>query len=217
MVDTLNEDSTAFLSIAFVDKDGDPATPSAVYYRIDDVESGREVRDWTTWGGSLDDTIEIELTPADTAILNPSLETETRRVQVVSTYSGSQELHSEYVYSVDNLREPVSPKIVIGDDYNDSDGRAFKWTGGGGWPALDGVGASVLLTASSNSVDSTISKAGTIETATGTRKTIRVEFTAAETAALEASPRYKYKLTATLTTGGRVVTLSSGTLSVVER
>lgn len=89
MVDTLNEDSTAFLTVVFTDKAGDPATPTAVNYRVDCLTNGREVRDWTTWSGTLDDTIEIELTPQDNAILSSANETETRRVQVVSTYASS--------------------------------------------------------------------------------------------------------------------------------
>lgn len=216
MVDTINEDTTSYLTVAFLDKTGTAATPTAVSYRVDCLSNGREVRDWTVWGGTLDDTIEIELTPADSAILSPSNETETRRVQVVATFSSGQ-YHGEFEYLVDNLREPIVPIIVIGDDYNDTDGRAFKFTGGLGWPALDGSGASVLFTAVSNSVDTEISKTGTIEVSTGSSKIVRVELTAAETAALEPSTRYKYKLTATLTTGGRVVTLTSGALSVVER
>ena len=212
MTDSVNEDTSRNLTVSFFDADGVAVIPASVSYRVDCETTGREVRDWTEFGGTLATSIEIELTSADNCILNQANETETRKVNVLTP-----EAHYEYEYTVNNLHYPIRPVIVQGDDYSNTDGRALKFTGGLGWPALDGSGASVLLTASASNVSTTLSKAGTIETATGRNKIVRVELTAAETAALDPSTKYKYKLTATLTTGGRQVTLSSGTLSVVER
>lgn len=211
MVDTVNEDTTSYVTLAFVDKAGAPAVPLAVTYRVDCLTNGREVLDWTSFGGAMASSIEITLPPACSAILNPANETERRALQYVASYSVSDQYHGEFQWDVDNLREPVSPILVQGDDYADADGRALKWTGGSGWPTL--TGGSVVLELTKD--DSTVTQAATIEIATLDNKIVRVEFSAAVTASLAAG-RWKYQLIATLASS-RIVTLASGTLRVTER
>lgn len=211
MVDTINEDTTSYVTLAFTDKTGAPAVPLAVTYRVDCLTNGREVLDWTAFGGAMASTIEITLPPSCSAILNPANETERRALQYVASYSLTDQYHGEFQWDVDNLREPVSPIIVQGDDYSDTDGRAIKWTGGNGWPTLTGGTVALELTKD----DETVTQAATIETATTDNKIVRVEFTAAVTGAL-AIGRWKYQLIATLSSG-RKATLASGTLRVTER
>ena len=209
MVDTINEDCNRELTVNFLNAAGVAETPSSVYYRVDCETTGRQVRDWTEFADTLASSIVIELTGIDVAILDAGNETETKKVQVVS-----ESCHYEYEYIVTNLHHPITPEIVRGDDYGNSNGRALKWTGGEGWPVL--TGASILLTAESESTETTLSVAGAIDVETGRRKTVRAVLTDDDTLALEAASNYLYKVVATLS-GGDKQQLASGTMVVVER
>lgn len=209
----VNEDTTSYLTLRFFDASGAPATPAAVQYRVDCLTNGRQVRDWTPVAGSLADTIQIVLTPGDNAILSQANAGEQRAVQIIASYGAGEQFHGEHLYEIDNLREPIEPVIVRGDDYSDADNRSFKFTGGLGWPDL--TGATVAWTASSSSVESTLDVPATVQIPTGPNKVIAAVLNAATTASLQAA-NYRYKLTATLVSG-RTVTLISGKLSVVER
>ncbi len=97
----VNERSTAYLTVCFYDKAGVLATPTRVTYRIDDVTTGQAVRGDTTLGVA--NTIEITLTPADSAILNTYGVDELHRVTVIAVYGSSDQLTDEYIYTVKNL------------------------------------------------------------------------------------------------------------------
>lgn len=101
MTQQVNERSTAYLAVSFLDKVGGQAAPTSVTYRIDDVASGAQVLGETsvTAGAS----IEIKLSPVDNAILNANLATELKRVTVVATYGANDAVRSQYVYEVRNL------------------------------------------------------------------------------------------------------------------
>lgn len=98
--------------------------------------------------------------------------------------------------------------IVQGDDYNVDDGRQLDWTesaDGTAWPVL--TGATITFTAGG------LSKAGSVVTATGSSKKVRVQLTSAETATL-AIGTYAFDVQATLATNSRKITLVSGELTV---
>jgi len=97
----VNERSTAYLSLTFLDKAQSPAEPLTVTFRIDDVASGAEVRGDTSITPA--ESVEITLTPADNVILNPNLAQEMRRVTVVGTYGVDDAVRSQFVYQVRNL------------------------------------------------------------------------------------------------------------------
>lgn len=98
--------------------------------------------------------------------------------------------------------------IRRGDDYDADEGRSLDWTGGSGWPAL--TGAAIAFKVIKPGTDTSI--AGTVVTATGDNKQVRVELTAAQTTAFNAG-RYRYEVEATLT-NARIVTLVAGNLIV---
>lgn len=100
---TINEESTGYLTVKFFDKAGALAAPSSVVYRIDDVATGLEVRADTAVG-SPGSEIEIVLTPADNTILNTVGDNETRRVTVTGTYGPSDQVTDDYLYEVRNLK-----------------------------------------------------------------------------------------------------------------
>lgn len=101
MSETVNEESSAYLTITFKDKSGNPVSPTSAVYRIDDVDSGTEIRADTALASS--SSVEITLTPIDNQILNNTLDYETKRVTVKAVYGASDGVNDQYEYVVKNL------------------------------------------------------------------------------------------------------------------
>ena len=99
----VNENSTSWLDVAFLDKDGDPATPSSVTYRVDCLSSGTVIRADT--GITAASEVEIVLTPGDNAIVDQDHRVEKRLVTVTATFGAGDQHVSEYVYLVRNLKK----------------------------------------------------------------------------------------------------------------
>lgn len=100
-MERVNEKSTAYLSVTFRNKTGAAQAPSTASYRIDDVATGREVRDDTEITPA--DTVELTLSVADNTLLNAIAAVEQRRVTVTGTYGAGDAVRSEYIYEVTNL------------------------------------------------------------------------------------------------------------------
>lgn len=107
MNDQVNEQTTAYLSITFRDKTGAVQAPVSVSYRIDDVSSGRAVREDTEVAPN--GTVEIVLTPSDNTMIDPLLPREQRRVTIVARYGNDDGIRSHFVYLVNNL--PGVPNV----------------------------------------------------------------------------------------------------------
>lgn len=104
--------------------------------------------------------------------------------------------------------------LVRGDDYTSADSRALEWTSetASDWPTL--TGATIAFTVKSRSVGSSeLIEAGSVVTATGASKKVRVELTAVETA-LAIGNDHAFDVQATLSSG-RKVTLVCGKLVVL--
>lgn len=100
---TINERTSARLSIDWIDPAGEPAIPSAVSYRIDCLTTGGVVRAMTTVAPAA--TTEIHLDSDDNAIRDTANSSERRCVTVVASYGdASDQCSLEYVYTVRNLR-----------------------------------------------------------------------------------------------------------------
>jgi len=100
-MDLVNEKSTAYLTVAFTDKDGGPAIPASVSYRIDNAANGAAIRAPTALDPAA--SIEITLTLADNTIGVAASRFETHVVTVTAVYGASDELREEYRYQVRNL------------------------------------------------------------------------------------------------------------------
>lgn len=98
----LNERSTGYLTVTFLDKDGLPAAPASLSYRIDDLMSGTEIRGETTIGSGA--SVEIVLSPSDNLIVNAARPEENRIVTISASYGVDDEINDEYEYQVLNLR-----------------------------------------------------------------------------------------------------------------
>lgn len=96
----INEGSTGYLTVTFKDKAGDPAAPSGITYRIDDLASGTEVLGDTavTPGAS----VEITLPPSVHVPIG-NARTQHRRVTVKATYGADDGINAEYEYELINL------------------------------------------------------------------------------------------------------------------
>jgi len=98
---TVNEGSTAYLTVTLLDKDGAQAAPSALSYQIDDVTTGTTVRSATALAAAAQ--VEITLAPTDNAIQTATNKRERRRVTVQASYGAGDALNAEYDYIVRNL------------------------------------------------------------------------------------------------------------------
>ena len=100
----VNEDSTAYLTVTFKDKDGVAGDPTSATYRIDDEESGDPVRASTAITLDGDGTVTITLDVTDNAIINSALPSEIKVVTIIGVISaGSDEVAAEFKYRVINL------------------------------------------------------------------------------------------------------------------
>lgn len=99
-MDVVNEGTTAYLTVAFLDKTGAAALPTGVTYRIDCLSSGTAIKASTSVTPAT--SVEITISATENAILG-GLPFERRRITVEATYSGSQAVRDQYDYQVRNL------------------------------------------------------------------------------------------------------------------
>ena len=100
---TIDEESSAYLTVTFKDKDGQPAAPSSASYRIDCLTNDQEVRADTDLTPA--PSVEIHLDSNDNAIINQDKQTETRLVTVKATYGANDGINAPYKYNVRNLKK----------------------------------------------------------------------------------------------------------------
>jgi len=99
-MDTVNEGTTAYLEVAFLDKAGAAALPTGVTYRIDCLSTGTAVKASTSVTPAT--SVEITLSALDNAIIG-NAPAERRRVTVEATYGVADAVRSQYDYLVRNL------------------------------------------------------------------------------------------------------------------
>lgn len=102
MADQINEGSTGYLTVTFLDKNGLAAAPVSATYRIHDVLSGTEIRAETAIT-PIAAQVEITLTPADNTLVNEVNSSEPRRVTAVAVYGQADGVKADFVYEVKNL------------------------------------------------------------------------------------------------------------------
>jgi len=97
----INEGSSARITVDLLDAAGQPAVPASLSYRIDCVTSGQVIRPSSPLSPAA--SVVIELTPADTVIVNAAHSAERRRVTVVAAYGSGDQQTADYEYTVRNL------------------------------------------------------------------------------------------------------------------
>lgn len=88
--------STGYLRVDFVDRNDAPAAPSSATYSITDVDTGAEIKAATAIPAP-GTSVELVITPAETAIHTQGRAIERRLVRVVGTYGVDDVLVTEYV------------------------------------------------------------------------------------------------------------------------
>ena len=107
-------------------------------------------------------------------------------------------------------------ELIGGATYSSAAGTSFDWTDADNvWPTLTGATITVSL---AHPDGQTASYSGSVVTATGSGKKVRLELTAVQSAALQALTvgRWSLMVWATLS-GGSVVPLVSGYANVIDR
>lgn len=102
MVDQVNEKSTCWITIAFKDKDGNAATPSAIHYRIDDAQTGTNIIPETQVGGVA--SLELEVAASKNAIINDRRSLERHRLTVRAVFGADDEHNAQYEFDIVNLQ-----------------------------------------------------------------------------------------------------------------
>lgn len=100
-LESVKERSTAWLTVAFFDENGDAVSPASITYRVDDVSSGASLRDTTSVAPAA--TIEIKLNAEDNRILNQANAVEMRAVTLRAAFGLDDECNDVAVYQVENL------------------------------------------------------------------------------------------------------------------
>lgn len=100
-METVNEKSTAWLTVNSFDKDGVAEAPSTMTYRIDDVDSGTEILADTALTPAT--SVTIQLTPADNTLVDAARKQERHRVTVHTEFGVDDEHNEHFTYTVRNL------------------------------------------------------------------------------------------------------------------
>ena len=100
---SVNEESTAFLTVSFYDKNDELTTPTTVSYRVDCLTNNSELRDWT--GIAPASQVEITLDSNDNTIIDQWNFEEIRLVTIEAYYGVADKLTTTYKYLVRNLRK----------------------------------------------------------------------------------------------------------------
>jgi hypothetical protein len=101
MVDVVNERTTSYLTVSFLDKAGVAVAPSTIVYSVYCMTNEQEIRSDTSIAAGA--SIEIVLGASDNAIVNPANGRERRRVTVKAGYGAGDELNDQFEYYVQNL------------------------------------------------------------------------------------------------------------------
>lgn len=102
--DEVNEGNSGVIQASLLDKNGAPALPLTLSYRIDCLSNGVQVLGWTAVTPSA--SPEIPLTSQDTAIINRLNAKERKRITIFATYGagGVDNAASEYDFTVNRLQ-----------------------------------------------------------------------------------------------------------------
>lgn len=74
----VNDGSECYVDATFLDKNGNPYTPSSLQYRVDDISNDISVLGWTTFPNALTTSVSIQI-PASINNMNAVSATRERR------------------------------------------------------------------------------------------------------------------------------------------
>lgn len=101
MVDTVNERTTSYVTVAFLDRAGAPSVPNSVTYSTRCKTTGVAIK--TNVSVTPAASVLITLDAADSTIQNQANATEDKLLTVRAVYGTGDECNSEYAWQVINL------------------------------------------------------------------------------------------------------------------
>lgn len=99
----VREKSVFYTTVRFKDKNGIAMTPASASYRIDDVKSGTEIRDWTTID-DLSTSVELTISGDDNKMVDETNGKEMRELVIKWADSNGNEVKDATYYYVWNLK-----------------------------------------------------------------------------------------------------------------
>ncbi len=103
----VTELSTHWVTLDVYDKDGNPATPSELKYRIDDLDTGEQILDDTAVVSPTESN-DVKLTPANNTLLDSNNLSELRRLTAKAVFSATEHTYIEVDIEVVRVRFPIS-------------------------------------------------------------------------------------------------------------
>jgi len=95
------EGSNATLVTTFLDKEGEPNTPSSIDWLVHDLATDTEMGTGTDSGPT--NPWELELLSAHNAIVTSTKKHETRRVTIKASFGAGEKQNGQFDYTVKNL------------------------------------------------------------------------------------------------------------------
>ena len=102
-VHTVNERSSARLTVAFKDFDDNPSAPAEVYYTVFVRDTGLELKARTSITPAA--TVQITLSKNETQIVDNTKRQEAHSVLVEGIYSATDEVNDTFTFEVVNLKQ----------------------------------------------------------------------------------------------------------------
>ena len=99
---SVNEGSTAYLTVKFYDKSNNLAAPASATWEVHDIESG-SVLLIATAIAPIANTIELTLTPTINTFIDSNNDEETRRVTIKATWGVGSTTNAEVDYDIADL------------------------------------------------------------------------------------------------------------------
>jgi hypothetical protein len=101
MIET-NEKSTLVITVTFKDENNELVIPTSAEYRIDDVNSGNMIRDWTPMP-SLASSVDIVISASESSIIASKRIYEDKELTVRFTYSANKAGSAQQLFRVRNM------------------------------------------------------------------------------------------------------------------
>ncbi|MBN2392168.1 MAG: hypothetical protein JXR84_15680 [Anaerolineae bacterium] len=98
----VNEGTTAYLTVTFLDEDGLAAMPTAATWQCHDVASDTELQAETALTPA--SSIKITIPASVNTLVNPHAIQEKHRITLVATYGGDDQVTAEYDFVVIGLQ-----------------------------------------------------------------------------------------------------------------
>lgn len=103
-LDTTDEGTSAFITVTFYDKDGNPEDPSSATYEVHDEDTGTELVAASALS-PVSGVVEIELSGVAVEMYDATKRKETHVVTIKATHGGGQGLNAAFHFRVNNLAQ----------------------------------------------------------------------------------------------------------------